>query len=183
MVDLNVQQVFQRPLEHAQLMRHRHRRMPLGEIHAGVELDRPVRRAGDHPGIHPEVAVALVEQREIALHLAGDVLQRLAGQRVRIAKDEALAQVQRMVAPSPVVAVALELEPLRVVGGQVGHQHLKGVPGRLLQNLDLKFVPGGVDARKMERGDRDFGLSTPKWNQRYPAPAEALAPTLCQFER
>ena len=26
------------------------------------------------------------------------------------------------------------------------------------ENLDLKFVPGGVDARKMERGDRDYQL-------------------------
>ncbi len=26
------------------------------------------------------------------------------------------------------------------------------------ENLDLKFVPGGVDARKMERGDRDYEL-------------------------
>lgn len=26
------------------------------------------------------------------------------------------------------------------------------------QNLDLKFVPGGVDARKLERGDRDYQL-------------------------
>ena len=35
--------------------------VPLGEIHADVEIERPVSLAGDHASIQPEIAEPLVE--------------------------------------------------------------------------------------------------------------------------
>ncbi len=63
---LDVGQEFQRAHEYALLVRQRHRRVPLEEIHADVEIERPVGLGGDDAGVHPEIAVALVEDAEVA---------------------------------------------------------------------------------------------------------------------
>jgi hypothetical protein len=126
------QQVFEGALEDAGLVGQGHRAVPLHEAHAHVELQGPVGLGGDHAGVHVEVVVALVADGEVALGLAGDVLEGLAGQRSGVAEDEALLDAQGPVGPGPAAAEVVTFlgqgEVLRVVGRQVFHQQLEGVP-------------------------------------------------------
>ncbi len=111
-------------------MRHRHRRVPFEEVHADVEIEAPVGLRRHHAGIHPQVVVALVEQREIALRLPRDVFHRPVGQRGFIEEDELLFDAQRLVDPVPVVAVAVQLEQVRIVFGLRHHDQFEQVPAR-----------------------------------------------------
>ena len=109
-------------------MRQRHRRVPLEEIHADVEIERPVGLGGDDAGIHPQIAVALVEDAEVALALAGDVFHRPVRQRRQVAEDEMIVDAERPVDPVPLVAVAGQRKMLGIAFRLLGHQQFEQVP-------------------------------------------------------
>ena len=107
------EQELQRAVEDADLVGQRHRPVPLMEVHADVEVERPVGLGGHHAGIAPQLAVALVDDDEIALGLAGDVFERLHRQGGGIAEGEGLVDAQRPVDPAPLVAVLVQREDAR----------------------------------------------------------------------
>ena len=95
-----IQQVFERPIEHAEFVRQRHRSVPFLEGHADVEVQRPVGLGGHHAGFDPQVAIALVHHHEVTLRLAGDVIERLARQACRIAEGEPMIDVRGVGSPN-----------------------------------------------------------------------------------
>ncbi len=77
---LQVEQEFQGAVEDADLVGERHRPVPFHEIHADIEIQRPVGLGRGNAGIHPEIIVALVDDAEIALRLPRDIFHGLIGQ-------------------------------------------------------------------------------------------------------
>ena len=102
--------------------------MPFEKVHADVKIKRPVSLGGHHAGVHPEVAFALIQNAEIALRLARDVLHRAVRQGGFVAKGKGIIDAQWPVDPMPAVAVLVQREQVRVVLGLCDHDQLKQVP-------------------------------------------------------
>ena len=124
------QQKFKRALENSQFMRHRNRCVPLEEVHADIKVQRPVRLCGHHACVHPQVAVALIQNAPVPLALAGDVFHRPVRQRGLIAKSEMLVDTQRLVNPVPLRTRAMQLKQIGVITRFVTHHQFEQVPTR-----------------------------------------------------
>ena len=98
------------------------------EVHADVEVERPVGLGRHHAGIAPQLVVALVDDDEIALGLAGDVFQGLHRQRGGITEGEGLVDAKGPVDPVPLVAVLFEREEIGIARRLVLHQQFQRVP-------------------------------------------------------
>ena len=51
------------------------------KVHTQIEVERPIGLRGDHPRIHPQRLLALIEQAPVSLRLARDIFQRFLWQR------------------------------------------------------------------------------------------------------
>ncbi len=103
----------------------------LEEAHADVETETPVRGEGHHPpGVDEQLAVALVQERDVLLDLGGDVPQRFVGERGGVAVPEVLLDAEDVVAPQPFVGTCrAQLHLLRVGGIEFAHEGEHRVPG------------------------------------------------------
>ena len=84
--------------------------MPFKEIHADIKVQRPIGLRGHHTGIHPQIAVALIQNAPITLALAGDVLHRSVGQGGLVTECEMLVYAQGLVDPVPLRAIAMQFK-------------------------------------------------------------------------
>ena len=125
---LEIEQELQRSFEDADLMGQRHRSVPFEEVHADIEIERPVRLGRDHACVHPEIAVTLVNDAEIALRLARDEFERFHREGGCVTEGEGLVDAERTVDPVPAVAVLGEREVLGVGGGLRLHEQFQRVP-------------------------------------------------------
>ena len=98
------------------------------EVHADVEVERPVGLGRHHAGVAPQLIVTLVDDDEIALGLAGDEFQGLHRQRRGVTEGEGLVDPHRAVDPAPLVAVLLQREVLGVAFGLGFHEEFERIP-------------------------------------------------------
>ncbi len=102
---LDIEEKFEGSFEDAQLVSQGNGSVPLEEVHADIEVERPVCLCGDYSCIHPEISVTLVENGEIALSLTGNILHGAVGQSGGIPEDEGVVDAHGTVYPSPFVAI------------------------------------------------------------------------------
>ena len=117
-----IQQILECPVEHADLVRQGNGSVPLLESHADVEVERPVGRSGDHARLGPEVPVPLVHDHEVALRLASDEIERLAGQRRGVSEG--------LVDPVPSIGALRERKMRGIIARQRFHDELQAIPLR-----------------------------------------------------
>ena len=80
--------------------------MPFVKRHAEVEIQRPISLRGHHAAIHEQIVITMVLDREITLHLSGNVLEWGVRKGFSLAETEGLVDPQRVVDPAPGIAIA-----------------------------------------------------------------------------
>ncbi len=125
--------------------------MDLEEGHPDVEAERPVCGERHESGVRPQLAVTLIEEHDVLLHLLADEPEWPFRHRRRLADRKAAVDAEKPVVPVPATALAREAHVLRVGGRQLLHEHEHRIPrGRnhVRQALQSRRV-GAQDARAL----------------------------------
>ena len=85
------------------------------ESHTDIKIKAPIGLCRDHTGVHPEILIPLVLQREITLRLARNIFHRTVWECAFIKKCEFLIDTQGPVDPMPRLSVFVKFEPLRII--------------------------------------------------------------------